>query len=268
MSESNPNPYGASASSLQARPHEISNFVREGRVVEAGNGIKWLQAGFELFKRNPGIWIANVVILFVIFCVLAFIPILGSIATYLLFPIFGGGLMLGCSALDRGEEYKVDHLFAGFQQKAGKLLVIGGVYIAGLVVIGIVAAVFLLVIAGAAGLSSIATGGIAAAFGALGLGLLLVFLVAIAISIPLAMAIWFAPALVVFHDIEPIEAMRCSFVACLKNLVPFLIYGIVYFVLAIIASIPLMLGWLVLAPVIIASIYTAYQDIFLSKSSN
>jgi hypothetical protein len=36
------------------------------------------------------------------------------------------------------------------------------------------------------------------------------------------------------------------------------------FVLAIVASIPLALGWLVLGPMIVASVYTAYRDIYLS----
>jgi hypothetical protein len=37
------------------------------------------------------------------------------------------------------------------------------------------------------------------------------------------------------------------------------------FVLAIVASIPLGLGWLLLGPVIIASVYTSYRDIFHSR---
>jgi uncharacterized membrane protein len=60
-------------------------------------------------------------------------------------------------------------------------------------------------------------------------------------------------------------ALKASFFACLKNIVPFLVYGIVGFVLAIVASIPVMLGWLVLGPVFIASVYTAYRDIFYAQ---
>ena len=36
------------------------------------------------------------------------------------------------------------------------------------------------------------------------------------------------------------------------------------FVAAIVATVPLLLGWLVLGPVMAASIYTAYRDIYLS----
>jgi uncharacterized membrane protein len=76
------------------------------------------------------------------------------------------------------------------------------------------------------------------------------------------MAVWFAPALVVLRGIEPLDAMRLSFNGCLRNFVPFLVYGLVGLLLAIVATIPLMLGWLVLGPVTIASLYTSYCDIY------
>jgi len=76
------------------------------------------------------------------------------------------------------------------------------------------------------------------------------------------MAVWFAPALIVFHDVGSVAAMQASFAGCLHNIMPFLLYGIVWFIASIIASIPLMLGWLILGPVTVASIYTAYKDIY------
>ena len=58
--------------------------------------------------------------------------------------------------------------------------------------------------------------------------------------------------------------MKGSFMGCLKNILPFLVYGVIMFVLAIVASIPLALGWLVLGPMTVASVYAAYRDIYLS----
>jgi uncharacterized membrane protein len=78
------------------------------------------------------------------------------------------------------------------------------------------------------------------------------------------MALWFAPSLVVFNNLKPVDAMKASFLACLKNIVPFLLYGIVLIVLCFVAAIPLGLGFLVLGPVAIASIYTGYRDIFVA----
>jgi uncharacterized membrane protein len=61
---------------------------------------------------------------------------------------------------------------------------------------------------------------------------------------------------------KPVAALKASFFGCLKNLIPFLLYGIVLLVLAMIATIPFGLGWLVLGPVMIASIYRSYRDIY------
>jgi len=97
---------------------------------------------------------------------------------------------------------------------------------------------------------------------ALGLTFLLAMLVMLGLSIPVYMAIWFAPALVVLNNLKPVAALQASFFACLKNFIPFLVYGVIGLVLGVIAGIPLMLGFLVLGPVFLASIYTAYRDIF------
>ena len=64
------------------------------------------------------------------------------------------------------------------------------------------------------------------------------------------------------RGIEPLDAMRLSFNGCLSNVVPFLVYGLVGVVLAIVATIPLALGWLVLGPVTVTSLYTSYCDIY------
>jgi uncharacterized membrane protein len=57
--------------------------------------------------------------------------------------------------------------------------------------------------------------------------------------------------------------MKESFQGCLKNALPFLIYGLVGLVAAVVAAIPFGLGWLVFGPVLMASVYTAYKDIYL-----
>ena len=56
--------------------------------------------------------------------------------------------------------------------------------------------------------------------------------------------------------------MKASFVACLKNILPFFVYSVIATLLALVASIPMGLGWLVLGPVMAASLYTSYRDIF------
>src|SRR5690606_14156021 len=68
---------------------------------------------------------------------------------------------------------------------------------------------------------------------------------------------------VTLHEVAPVEAMRLSFIGCLRNILTFLVYGVLLFILSILASIPFGLGWLVLLPIIVGSIYAGYRDIFL-----
>jgi hypothetical protein len=236
----------------------MSEDASSGRSVDAGQGWTWIADGFGLFKKAPGMWIALVVVLFVILFVLAFIPLLGMIAMFLLMPVFMGGLILGCRKLQEGGEIEIGQLFEGFKvPQTANLVVLGALTLAGWVVV----MVPVIVIVGAGAVFGTLRGDAAGAV-TIGGSFLLAWLIALALSILLYMAIWFAPALIVLRGMAPVAAIKESFQGCLRNVVPFLVYGIVLFVLGIVAAIPLGLGWLVLGPVVIASVYTAYVDIY------
>jgi len=243
---------------------ESSSFAPTGRSVDAGRSIEWLRQGWTLFTKNPGMWIAIVIIFTVISIVLVFVPILGGLISNLLMPVFIGGLMLGCRSLEEDGEFGIDALFAGFKQNTGNLVMVGVLYLVGIIVVGMILLAILLAIGGSAlikaGLFSgqITEGSMATLAG----GALIAILVALALMVPLAMAVWFAPQLVIFRDIAPFEAMKASFFACLKNILPFLVYGLILLVLSFIASIPFGLGMLVLGPVLIGTHYASYMDLF------
>jgi uncharacterized membrane protein len=255
------NPYAtpkADVADVGAAPR--GNFVAEGRTVPAGHGWTWIADAWELFKRAPVVWIGMVLAFAVIFFVLAFIPVLGALASVALGPVFGAGFVIGCRALDEGGELKFGHLFAGFQTRFGTLVAVGLLYLAAsfliMLLVGLIAGVSMFAIF--AGGTEPAN--VAAAFATMGLA----FLIATALMLPVVMAIWFAPPLVAFSELSAFDALKSSFLGCLKNIVPFLIYGLILLGFAILASIPFGLGWLVLAPVIGASIYTAYRDIYFT----
>ena len=241
-------------------------------AVGADRGIAWWGEAWRLFTPAAGVWILILVLLVILNMVLAVVPLIGHVIGQLLFPIFAGGLMLGCRAVDRGEPLTVGHLFAGFGTRTGPLFIVGLIYTA--VAVGIALVVFglLLVFFGAAIVSSLwhlqdvqqlqDPWAVVSMFGSLGLAILVGLCVFLLLYLPLVMAVWFAPALVVLRGVAPLEAMRLSFSGCLRNIVPFLLYGLVGVGLAIVATIPLLLGWLVLGPLTIASLYTGYCDIY------
>jgi uncharacterized membrane protein len=176
-------------------------------------------------------------------------------------PVFMGGIVAGCRAIDSGGQLEFNHLFEGFRTRFGALIAVGALYLAGFVAILLVvmlitgASVFALFMAGG-GQTDLAQGGAA-------LGILLAMLIVFALMVPLVMAVWFAAPLVMFHNLGAVEAMKASFTGSLRNVVPFLVYSIVGLVLSVVATIPLGLGWLVLGPVFAASVYTGYRDIYL-----
>jgi len=257
------NPYAApKAAVADAATATQGNFVPGGRSVAAGRGWDWIVSGWELFKKQPGMWIGMVVVAVILFFVMALIPFIGSLASMVLGPVFAGGVMLGCKALDEGGELEFGHLFAGFRDKLGSLAAVGAIYLVAVVVIALV--VGLVTGAGLFALMSGGDPGAGATAGAV-MGLLLAVLLMLALLVPVFMAMWFAPALVVLQERGALDAMKESFAGCLKNLVPFLLYGVVLFVASIVAAIPLGLGYLVLLPVAAGSVYTAYRDIYFTS---
>ena len=258
MSEMNPYRPPASRADTAAAAG-AGDFNADGRAVDAGRGWEWIAAGFALFKKQPGTWILILIVLLVCSVLLSLVPLVGGLANMLLLQVFMGGVMLGCRALESDESLEVGHLFAGFKQNTSDLVVLGVLAL----VAWVIALIPALLIVGGGSFMAMMRGD-AAGIAALGLTFVLAMLVVLALSIPLYMALWFAPSLIVFHNLKPVDAMKTSFFACLKNIVPFLLYGVILLVLSLVAAIPFGLGFLVLVPVIMASVYTGYRDIFFA----
>jgi uncharacterized membrane protein len=240
-------------------------FIREGNARPAGAGLDWWTRAWPLFTRQVGMWIGVIVVTFVIIVVASLIPVLGQLVIFLFGPVIAGGLMLGAREVDRGGALTFGHIFAGFSNQMGQLVLVGVIYLAGMVIAAVVVGLVAGVGVGTM-LMGTQGGPDPAAVGAAGAtGFLLAVLIGLALILPLYMAVWFAPALVVFHELGAMDAMKASFFGCLKNIVPFLIYGIIGMLLGIVASIPFGLGWLALGPVMTASVYVGYRDIYLSS---
>jgi hypothetical protein len=253
------NPYAAPKAAV-ADDTVILNadFVPGGRAVPAGNGWAWIASGWELFKRQPGMWIGIIVVFALILIVASLIPVAGGLLVTLFFPVFVGGIAIGCRALDEGRDLEMGHLFAGFRSRTGTLIGVGAVYLAVSLIVMLVVGLSMGV-----GMMSMMGAGDPEAAAAMGTSILLAILIMFALMLPVIMAVWFAAPLVVFHDHGVTEAMKGSFVGCLRNIVPFLVYGVVLFVFSVLATLPVGLGWLVLGPVLAASLYTGYRDIYL-----
>ena len=234
--------------------------VLPGRGLPVASGWGWIVEGWRLFVRAPLMWIVSIVVVFVIAIVVSFVPIIGTLAFQLFQGVFAAGFIVACRSLEKGGEFELEHLFAGFTKRLGGLLMVGLLFLLGWIAIALVFMAFVglsILSAFMAGDASTAIAAFAAS-GSMALGVL----VMLGLMVPLMAAYWFAPALVMMHDITPVAAMKESFFACFRNFVPFLLYGLVMTIGAFLAVLPFGLGMLVWMPVAIASTYVAYRQIF------
>ncbi len=244
---------------MEPFPISAPAFSGESRTVPPGNAVEWLKQGWATFITNPGIWIAMAVIFFVIFLGLSIVPLIGTLAAHLLTPILGAGMLIACQKVAKGDKLEITDLFEGFKRNTSNLIMLGVLYMAGMLAILLV----LMLLGGgsmAGGMMMGRSGGLGLAMG----GIMLTALLSLALSVPLVMAVWFAPALVLFNNMQPVPALKASFDACLKNILVFLVYGLITLVLAFFAALPIGLGFLVLGPVLAGSLYASYRDVFVA----
>ena len=243
---------------ITAFPMAPAPFKGESREVEPGACFDWLHQGWAMFLANPGVWIGSTVLLLVILMAISIVPFFGQVAAHLLVPLFGAGMVQICRHLSEEKQPEISDLFVGFRHNAGQLVMIGVFFAAG--IFGIAFIAFLLVSGGVLG--GVVTGRVAGFGVALG-GVMLAGLIVMVLSVPVIMATWFAPALVLFHGMKPADAMRASFDAGAKNWLPMVIFGTFLVVALFFAMLPLGLGLLLLLPVFSGAVYASYRDIFL-----
>jgi uncharacterized membrane protein len=82
------------------------------------------------------------------------------------------------------------------------------------------------------------------------------------IYMPIAYATWLASALITINDAPAMDALRMGFVGTFRNLLPLIVFTLCFVVLAFFASLPVLLGWLVLGPLGFCAIYVVYREIF------
>lgn len=237
------------------------------RDVEAGSGTRWWGDGWRLFARSPGTWIAIVIVWLLINIVLTEAGAIGNIASMILTPILSAGVLMAAREQDRGGALRFEQLFAGFSGgRLQPLFMLGLINLALTLAVAAVVAAAMVAVVGTAGLmhfidsdmldlASVDLSGVAMVV----LALSPVLLVGFAL---IGMAFWFAPGLVAINGVAPSAALWLSFRANLRNISAMLIYGLLMVALALLATLPLGLGWFALGPVMAGSWYATWRDVF------
>ncbi|CAM3549690.1 hypothetical protein GCM10016272_09760 [Psychrobacter glaciei] len=242
----------------------LPQLLANPRKCDAAAGMSWIVKAFGLFKDQPLLWFGMSVTFLVIVGIASSIPLLNILIIPTLF-MFLGGFIKGAAAQSQGAELRFDHLFSAFKSHWQPLLILGLLYL-----VGIIICMIPLFIAMGSMMFSMMTGGMGSSYGMMNdisLGsIFLGYLLSMLLIIPLYMALWFAPALVVLHDLDPIAAMKKSFEAGKVNVVPILVYGLIsVLLLPILTMLTLGLGVFLILPIMLLTYYTSYRDVWTDQ---
>lgn len=247
----------------------------QARIVETRKGAVWLADGWRLFRAAPLAWLALVFAYWIIMTLASVVPIIGVAAASVMVPAFSVGFMAAARAASRRGPVELGLLFEGFRHHRNSQLILGVIYFACL---GLLLAATMLVDEGALA-TWMLTGKRPDEETLQSADFLAALVLAAVLYAPVLMMFWFAPPLAAWHGIAPLKALFFSFFACLLNWRPFLAYGAVSAIFALV--LPLLVLFilmlasfrvaamslvfpllLVLLPTLFASFYASYRDIF------
>ena len=263
---------------MSEAPREFT-FVRH----PARHGFVWLANAYTMFRAQRLAWVVLVLAYFLVLLLVRVVPFIGPYAMTVMKPVLAVGLLAAAWTQERGGTPTLRHLFQGFRANLWALLSVGVFF-----VVGITLAVFASSLVDEGKLLELMGGGaalteeqIAAALadGDVQLGMAFSAL----LSLPVVIATWWAPALIVFQDAPAGAALAASLRAALANWRPLAIYGLAVFfyggvvpglVIALIALVvPASVGQLFVVALLLpyslffaatlhVSDYVSYRDVF------
>jgi hypothetical protein len=247
---------------------------------DARNGVAWLRQAGAMFRAKPLPWL---LLLFTYYLLLALarfgpLPPAGAIVALILKPVFAVGFLAAAWTQERGGSPRFEHLFRGFRSNVFALIPLGIVFLAGMTLalratVLVDGGMFIGFLSGTAPPSEEAL---------IGGRLQMAMLFGGVCALPTLLALWFAPALVVFDDAGAMRALGTSLRAAMANWRAVAAYGATVFAFAgVVPVLVLSLGQLfgdtfagllllfVVAPYLFGFIatlhisdYVSYRDVF------
>jgi uncharacterized membrane protein len=245
----------------------LPQLLSEPRAGRAGWGVSWITNALSIFKDNFLLWLGIGVVYLIIAMVTSAIPIINFVFSLISF-VFVGGIIKGANAQVTGKELRFDHLFSAFSTHLLPLIVLFVLYMVALIIAFILIAIVLFAIVYSTGdmgnVNSVVTG--EQMGGGSIVAILLVLLFSMIAFFFLFVMVWFAPALIVLHNIAPTEAMKMSVKGCLKNILPLLIFSLLLPLFALLSILfTLGLAILVVVPIGMITYYTSYRDVWTDQ---
>ncbi len=220
--------------------------------VSAARGVEWFKRGWTIFAKDMKNWVLMALVLGVGAFVLEILPIIGQIAMCVLMPALLGGMLYAAKQASSGAPVKLEYLWMLLTdaQKRNQFLALGGIVFAAVVTVGIISAAFV----GDSLLRGASSGFFGIGFG----GLLFLFIMGFVFFVLFS----YTPALMIFRNLSLFDALQACAKTASTQVVPLLVFFLIYSILAVIASLPFGLGWLVLLPIMAGAVYTSYTELF------
>lgn len=249
-------------------------------ILPARSGWRWIAEGYRIYGKNRLMLALMVVGCWMLMMLVgSYIPKIGGLIATICLPAMSVGLMSVCRRLERDEVVVPATLFSGFSENPGRLLSLGVMYILVVVlVLGTVALIdggrFFRVFLMGAPLEASSANPLAT-------------WVLLLLMLPVAMAYWYAPMLVAWHGHSVGKSLFFSLFACLRNWRAIIVYVCALFMLMVLlgifsgmlaswlpeglrrsaGSLPaLLLMFFLGMPVLYASFYVSYCDVFAAGS--
>jgi hypothetical protein len=193
---------------------------------DARHGGLWLRDAHLMLTAHRVPWLSLLLLYYLVVGIVDLIPLLGQFGLPLLKPVFAVGFLAAAWNQERGGVPELKLLFQGFRANLWALLPLGA-----FMLIGISVSVLATSLVDGGKLVDVLSGRVKLdetllASGDVQAGMLLAALLAL----PVMLALWFAPALVVFQDCSAAEALALSLRASLANWRPIAVYGVLVFI--------------------------------------
>lgn len=191
--------------------------VSNPRAVAAPEGLRWLPEGIRLMRQYPLAWFTALMVYWAIISFLGLIPVVGMVISLLIAPALALGFVALAHAMATQVAPRVDLLWVGLKpERRRAMLQLGMVY-------GIAVALLVMVVGLVA--PEVAPE-VAKAEPTAALGFTTTQLVwGMVLYIPILMAFWFSPQLVMWQGFGAGKAIFYSFFAVWLNRGAFLFYA-------------------------------------------
>lgn len=226
--------------------------------VKASHGAAWIAAGFQIVRAQPLQWSGLSLGWLVITFGLFLLPFIGGVIANFLQPVFFASFAIAAKKQLAGQRVEMGDLFAGFRSNVRALVNIGAILLfAEIAIFALLALLgFPLQIETADKVPTVAD------YVRELKGREWILFVGLALTALAKGALWFAPPLIAFHGLTTMHAIRWSVYAALSNIGAMVVYGIALLAMFVVAMIPWGLGLLIAFPIMAASSYAGYRDVF------